>query len=288
MPDIRITLWAVLGAILFLNYTTWMQDFAPRPGAQVSTPSQAAAPANTLGDSVPQAASSAATAAPQAAAAPSTAASSPQGAVANASPASLPTSDAPLGAPLHVTTDVLDIGINLKGGELDRADLLQYPLRKDTPNIPVRLLSYDPPPTLYVLQSGLTGGNGEAAPTHLATWTSEQKTFALAPGADELRVPLTWTDGAGLTVTKTFIFKRGQYGIALEYSVKNDSAAPRKLASYAQFLRHWEHASRSYFDVESYSFKGPAVSDGTKSKDLNVESDSDSKFSATYTNGWAG
>ena len=68
--------------------------------------------------------------------------------------------------------------------------------------------------------------------------------------------------------------------------MKNDGGAPRKLASYAQILRHWEHASRSYFDVETYSFKGPAVYDGTKSKDLNVESDSDAKYSAIITNGW--
>jgi YidC/Oxa1 family membrane protein insertase len=279
MPNIRITLWGIFAAILFLNYTTWMQDYsrvATQSGASSTAPS-ASPPANALGNSVPQAASSAA-AAPAQTPAPTLATATP--------PASASGSEAPAGEPLHVTTDVLDIGINLKGGELDRADLLQYPLRKDTPNIAVRLLSYEPPPTLYVLQSGLTGTGSEAAPTHLATWTSEQKTFALATGADELRVPLSWSDGQGLTVTKTFIFKRGQYAIALEYNVKNDSASPRKLASYAQFLRHWEHASRSYFDVESYSFKGPAVSDGTKSKDLNVESDSDAKFSAVYTDGW--
>ena len=99
--------------------------------------------------------------------------------------------------PLHVSTDVLDIGINLKGGELDQADLKEYPLRKDTPNIPVRLLSHEPPPTLYLVQSGLIGTAGEAAPTHLAVWKSDQKSFVLAPGAKELRVPLTWTDGAG-------------------------------------------------------------------------------------------
>jgi YidC/Oxa1 family membrane protein insertase len=287
MPNIRITLWGIFAAILFLNYTTWMQDYTPRAAAQAGTSStapNAAPPANTLGESVPQAASSASTPAPQnGTAAP---AQTPAPALATATPpAGAASSEAPVGEPLHISTDVLDVSINLKGGELDRADLPQYPLRKDTPNIPVRLLSHDPPPTLYVLQSGLTGGS-EAAPTHRAIWTSEQKTFALAQGADELRVPLTWSDGQGLTVTKTFIFKRGQYAVGLEYDVKNDSATPRKLASYAQILRHWEHASRSYFDVESYSFKGPAVSDGTKSKDLNVESDSDSKFSATYTNGW--
>jgi YidC/Oxa1 family membrane protein insertase len=286
MPNIRITLWGILAAILFLNYTTWMQDYSPRVAAQPGASSTApkTPPASTLGDSVPQAASSAAPA-PQPGTPAQVSAPVPTPATATP-PISAAGSEAAAGAPLHITTDVLDVGISLKGGELDRADLLQYPLRKDTPNIPVRLLSYEPPPTLYVLQSGLTGTDGEAAPTHLATWTSEQKSFALAAGADELRVPLTWTDGQGLSVTKTFIFKRGQYGIGLEYDVKNDSASPKKLASYAQFLRHWEHASRSYFDVESYSFKGPAVSDGTKSKDLNVESDSDSKFSATYTNGW--
>ena len=52
--------------------------------------------------------------------------------------------------------------INLKGGELDQADLLQYPLRKDTPNIPVRLLSRDPPDSLYLLQTGLVGGAGRS------------------------------------------------------------------------------------------------------------------------------
>jgi YidC/Oxa1 family membrane protein insertase len=285
MPNIRLMLWGVLAAILFLNYQTWMHDYEPpvaAPAAQTSngTAPTAAAPASTLADALPQAPSAAPTAAPRAAnTAPPTPAPAPEGASA------APASEAPT-APLHVSTDVLEIDINLKGGELDQADLKDYPLRKDTPNIPVRLLSYEPPPTLYLLQSGLIGAAGETAPTHLAVWKSEQKSFVLAPGAAELRVPLTWTDGAGLTVTKTFVFKRGQYAIGLDYAVKNDGSTARKLASYAQILRHWEHASRSYFDVETYSFKGPAVYDGTKSKDLNVESDSDSKYSASINNGW--
>ena len=291
MPNIRLMLWGVLAAILFLNYQTWMHDYAPPAipqTAQTGTGSAptASAPANTLADSLPQAPSAApppvpqsSNGAPPAAVPPAAAAAASAGAPAGAA------SEAPT-TPLRVSTDVLEIGINLKGGELDQSDLKEYPLRKDTPNIPVRLLSYEPPPTLYVLQSGLIGAAGEAAPTHLAAWKSEQTSFVLAPGADELRVPLTWTDGRGMTVTKTFVFKRGQYAIGLDYDVKNDGTAPRKLASYAQILRHWEHASRSYFDVETYSFKGPAVYDGTKSKDLNVESDSDSKYSATINNGW--
>ncbi|MGB6356787.1 MAG: membrane protein insertase YidC, partial [Steroidobacteraceae bacterium] len=197
-----------------------------------------------------------------------------------------PGQDTGTGQTLHVVTDVLDLTINLKGGELDRADLPKYPLRKDTPNVPVTLMSREPPDSLYLLQSGLIGTDGGDAPTHLATWASAEKSFALPAGADELRVPLTWTDAHGLTVTKTFVFTRGQYSIALIYDVQNAGAAPRKLAQYSQFLRHWEHPSRSYFNVETYSFKGPAIWDGTKSHDLNVENETDSKFSETITNGW--
>jgi YidC/Oxa1 family membrane protein insertase len=293
MPNIRLILWGVLAAILFLNYETWMHDYEPAavaPSADTAA-TRPAPPANSLGESVPQA-----TTQPAPAAAPPSAALAPAGTapVARAATATSAapgittpgTSAAAASTPIRVTTDVLDIEINLKGGELERADLLQYPLRKDTPNIPVRLLSDEPPPTLYLLQSGLTGGAGEVAPTHLATWNAEQKTYVLAPGANELRVPMTWSDGQGLRVTKTFVFTKGQYTIGLYYDVQNDGAAARKLASYAQILRHWEHASRSYFDVESYSFKGPAVYDGTKSKDLNVESDGDSKYAATITDGW--
>jgi YidC/Oxa1 family membrane protein insertase len=187
---------------------------------------------------------------------------------------------------VHVVTDVLDLVISTKGGELDRADLLQYPLHKDTPNIPVRLFDDTPGDSLYLLQSGLAGAAGEAAPTHLAVWTAAEKSYALGDGAQELRVPLSWSDGHGLKVTKTFTFRRGSYAIGLDYLVQNDSESARSLAAYTQILRHWVKASRSYFDVETYSFKGPSIYDGTKTDDLKVESDTDSKFSQSITNGW--
>src|SRR5258708_26020522 len=72
MPNIRIMLWGVLAAILYLNYTTWLHDYEPQvvPAAESSrsgtgtgtgtgTGPAAGAPANTLADSVPQAPSAA-------------------------------------------------------------------------------------------------------------------------------------------------------------------------------------------------------------------------------------
>jgi YidC/Oxa1 family membrane protein insertase len=292
MPNTRVMLWVALAAILFLNYEAWMRDYpTPRESDALQTTGGVAAP-NRLGDSVPLANSDAASsnAAPTpvpAAAVPPTLGATTPGAPAAADIATADKAAVAVDTtPLHIVTDVLDVSINLRGGELERADIVEYPLHKDIPNVPVRLLNHDGEDSLYLLQTGLTGSTGEAAPTHLAQWSAAEKSYVLTTGADELRVPLTWTDGHGLSVTKTFIFKRGAYAIDLTYDVQNQDSAPRTLASYSQFLRHWVKASRSYFDVETYSFKGPAIYDGTKSEDLKVDNETDSHFSQTVTNGW--
>ena len=275
MANTRLMLWIALAAILYLNYEAWIRDYRePALAVPAASAPASGAAQNSLADTVPKAAPGGSE---PASAAPAPTAPPPESL--SAAAASERSS-----AVLHVVTDVLDLDISLKGGEIDRADLRQYPQHKDTPNVPVRLENRDPN-TLYLLQTGLTGTPGESAPTHLATWTSAESSYVLADGEKELKVPLTWTDGQGLTVTKTFVFTRGWYSIDLSYEVKNQGTDTRSLASYGQIVRHWEHASRSYFDVETYSFKGPAVFD-SKYRDLNVESEADSKFSETVTNGW--
>jgi YidC/Oxa1 family membrane protein insertase len=276
MPSTRVILWFALAAILYYNYVTWDHDYR-EPVTIPAAPAAAGGPAAStpLADSIPRPRNPAPASAP----APAAPASIPP---VNSSGATAAEAAAPM---LHVVTDVLDLDISLKGGEIDRADLEQYPLHKDAPNVPVRLENSESG-SLYQIQTGLTGSADETTPTHLARWTSAKDSYVLPAGAQELRVPMTWTDGQGLTVTKTFVFTRGWYAFDLVYEVRNDSAAPRSLASYGQILRHWEHASRSYFDVETYSFKGPAVFNGTKSRDLKVENETDSKFTESITNGW--
>ena len=95
--------------------------------------------------------------------------------------------------------------------------------------------------------------------------------YRLADGADVLEVPFTWTDGAGLTVTKTFVFRRGSYHVDLRYRVTNAAAAPIKLASYAQFLRHSLGNERSMWDPDTYAFRGPAYFDGNSYQKLDID-----------------
>jgi YidC/Oxa1 family membrane protein insertase len=278
MGNPRTVLWIALAAILYLNFTTWMEDYGSpfAAAAPVAASSQLNNVAK-LAESLPDVAAATAPTVPTAVAPGSVAAIA----------TTVPTAAAPAEAGVvHVTTDVLDVDVSLRGGELVRAELPLYPLHKDTPNIPVQLFANKNEATLFLLQSGLASGDGQPEPNHLAAWTAPAAQMTMAAGAAELRVPFSWTDGQGLTVVKTFVFKRGSYAVDLLYDVQNHSATPHKLAPYAQILRHWEPPTRSYFDVETYAFKGPAIWDGKKYRKLDVEKDADKTFSMPVTDGW--
>ena len=98
----------------------------------------------------------------------------------------------------------------------------------------------------------------------MAPFTAGAAEYRLAAGSETLEVPLSWSDGAGLTVTKTFVFRRGSYQVDLRYHVVNAGASPVKLASYSQIRRHSQGNERSMWDPETYSFRGPAYFDGAK------------------------
>jgi YidC/Oxa1 family membrane protein insertase len=212
------------------------------------------------------------------AAAPGTpAAPSADGAVAAPAPAAQPT--------VRVVTDVLDLDISLQGGDLLRADLLKYPRDKKEGSPPVRLFNTQEP-DYHVARSGLRALNGKAEPTHLATYTSAASEYRMAPGAQELRVPITWTDGQGVTVTKTYVFKPGRYDVQVMYDVDNRSASAWSGASYVQIARHIYTPERSMFDVESYAYRGPAIYDGKSYQKLDVTDEDESKFAQNVTGGW--
>jgi YidC/Oxa1 family membrane protein insertase len=265
--NLRLSLWALLGMALFLNYQMWSHDY---PEVVASAPVGSNAPASApLDSAVPSANQPATTVAPGAAA------SNPAGAgssvLATPESAHALVSEAPLAARVHVITDVLDVEVSLAGGELRRVDLPAYPAAKNTPDVPVRLLNRDAADSLFVLQSGLAPADDENAPTHLALYSTEAHELRLAPGQDEIKLPLTWSDGHGVTVIKTLSFHRGQYQIGLDYQIHNGTATPWSFAPYAQILRYNAPVERSYFRPDSYAFKGPAIYDGVKYQKFDIQ-----------------
>ena len=272
----RMFLWLGLAMALWLNYESWQRMFAPPPAA-VTAPAPAGTVAPSLADAVPTVSAPAPVAAPVA--------STPVMTAVPAAAAPAAAAPATTTATVRVTTDVLDLEIALAGGTLVNADLPRYPRVKGE-SAPVRLLNRDK--HFYFLQTGLSdAGAGGARPTHQAVFTAAQSAFSLNTGSDELRVPLTWTDAAtGVTVTKTYVLRRGQYRIDLEYAVDNRGTAPWRAASYAQILRDDPPVERSMFSVESYAFQGPAYYDGTKYQKLDRTDAEDRALSRDITGGW--
>jgi len=248
---LRIILWVALIAILYLNYRAWQNDYSlieqQRATASASQPL------------------------------------SQQGVPGVAAPA--PQQAAQSSAPVHVRTDVLDLDIGLIGGNLQRADLLRYPREKGKPEL-VRLLNQDGATTRYEIESGLSGPAGAARPSLLARFASAATSYEMTNGQDELRVPLQWSDDHGVTVTKTYVFRRGSYRIGLEYHVDNKSPEPWVAATYAQILRDDPKVEGSMFRAETRAFRGPALYDGDKYRRLNIEDAVDSRYSEAATDGW--
>jgi YidC/Oxa1 family membrane protein insertase len=289
----RIYLWIALAAVVFLNYQAWMTDYGPKFGANTATTAQnpgassnTAAPSNDLSSRIPQASKAQPAGAGPADNKPTptapTAGNDTSAGSAAATDANSNSSTAQL---VHVHTDVLDVDIDTLGGTIRKADLLKYTKVKGEAAL-VRLENVDDPMSLYVLQSGLVGPEKTAYPTHLAKWSAAQASYDI-DARQELRVPLTWTNDQGVTVTKTYIFRRGLYSIELEYDVQNHGSSVWQAAPYAQILRNDPRTKSSMFNVESRAFHGPAMDDGTKYRKLDLAADSaDSHLSQEVNNGW--
>jgi YidC/Oxa1 family membrane protein insertase len=301
--NLRSILWAILVVSLLANFLNWQHDYPP----PVPVTGPVAGTANQLGSNAPAISPPTGDvpgASPSIGAAGSAAGSGGLGArvpsatpVASAPPARGQVVSANAAAPaasatvepapvVHVVTDLLDLDISLAGGELSRADLLQYPVEKGQDQR-VRLLNRDNPASLYVVQSGLAAAAGADAPTHLARFDSAAGlSLTLAPGQEELRLPLTWKNALGVTVTKTYVFHRGRYGIDLEWQVQNAGGAPFAFAPYAQILRENQPVATSYFHPDTYDYKGPAYDDGKKYQKLKLDPSKPPSLDAQVQGGW--
>ncbi len=272
MDNQRLLIWAFFGLMAWITYQTWVQDYGPKPAAR-----PAEQPALAVDEVAPPQADDDL---PQISAPATDAPVAPEADTVEVGG----TATAPL---IRVTTDVLDLEISTQGGTLQKATLLGYPVAKDRPDELVVLLSVFPE-DLGLIESGVRSLDGAPEATHLASFESRQSSYELN-GADELVVPLTWTDPSGLVIEKRYRFKRGSYVIKLEQEVRNESADPWRGAEYVRIKRFSREQERSMFDVDSYSFQGPIVYDGEKSEKLDRDDlIEDGKYEFTSQAGWFG
>ena len=272
MDNQRLLIWAFFGLMVWMTYTTWVAQYGPQPVTQPpaagSAVEQPAIPDDS--DDLPQLAAPAAVEP-----APTLDEASAEGGGESA-------------AVINVSTDVLELEISTQGGTIQSAFLLNYPVEKDRPDELVQLLSTDE--FKYgLVQTGIrTAGatEGTAEPTHQAIFAAPAGNYALGD-ADELIVPLTWTGPDGISVEKRFRFTRGNYAIEIEQELSNAGPSAWSGAAYAQIRRRHVDPERSMFNVDTYSFQGPIVYDGSKSEKLDRdELEDDGPYRYQTDNGW--
>ena len=267
MDNQRLIIWGFFAITAYLTWQTWVQQYPPepvRPAAQTEQLLPAADDPGVLPEL------------------PALSGELPAIDATTSPPPEEPASDD--SSVIIVTTDVFEIEINTRGGTLQEATILGYPVAKDRPNEKVKLLNTELR-DLGAIRSWLRSNDG-AAPDANTLYSAASLRYDMN-GDDELIVPLVWTSASGVRVEKRFVFNRGNYAILLQQVVRNNSETAWRGDQVTQLQRRSYDMERSMFNVDSYSFDGPQIFDGEKAEKLKRgDLLDDGPFSFTSDNGW--
>ncbi|WGE90764.1 membrane protein insertase YidC [Actinobacillus genomosp. 1] len=210
----------VMGLLLvsFLIFTQWQQDFNPEIQAQKQAQQQA------------QVASQ----------------SSDVPAASNAN--TVIAENATQGKTITLQSDVLRLTIDTLGGDVIASDLLAHNAELNS-QTPFKLLQTGA--TTYIAQSGLVGKNGIDTNAGRPQYQVAQDTFVLAEGQNEMSVPMTF-EKDGVLYTKNFVLKRGSYDVAVNFNVKNQTAATVEVQPYGQ-IKHTLLESSGSLTMPTYT-----------------------------------
>ncbi|NVK40818.1 MAG: membrane protein insertase YidC [Oceanospirillaceae bacterium] len=212
----RVILFAALALISYVLVLQWNEDYGTKPPAP-QTQTSVSAYSDPNGSELPSAET--AVSGEVSADVPATASETQQG-------------KAQL---ISVHTDLLNVVIDTKGGDIIQVALPQYKVTAGSEQ-PFVLLEQNSNRT-YVAQSGLVGANGpDAAKSGRPTYSVAATEFDLGD-KDSINVDLNFTDASGVKVTKRYSFTRDSYQIGMEYIVDNPSAQAWSANLFGQIKR---------------------------------------------------
>ncbi len=143
--------------------------------------------------------------------------------------------DTATGNTVRITSDVLDMEIDLLGGDIVGVSLLEHMASLNSEQAFV-LLERDRN-RVYVAQSGLIGTNGTDTSSGRPEFTAGKKNYVLDSGSDQLIVDLHFTQENGTRIIKRFTVVRGEYLVNVDYLIDNQSDKPWSATFYAQLKR---------------------------------------------------
>ncbi len=169
------------------------------------------------------------------------------------------TAQLPASGLILVETDVLSVQIDPMGGDIVKVDLKAYPRVITDPGNPFTLLERSNS-RIFIAQSGLIGNNGpDASADGRPLYQSDLSSYQLREGEDELQVNLNLTDSQGISITKTYGFKRGDYLINMHYQVNNNSTENWQANLFAQLKRDNSEDPSKSTKMGMASFVGAAT-----------------------------
>ena len=186
---------------------------------------------------------------------------------------------------VKVETNVLNVWIDLLGGDIVRVELVQYPQSMDEGSPPIHLLTRSSD-QIYVAQSGLIGDgpdSGDSRPLYKV----ERNGLVLRDEEGEL---VLTTEHNGLVVKKVFAFNPDDYLINVGYEVKNISNENFVAGMFAQIKRDSKLPGRdeSLFFAPNPYLGGATTSDETRYEKITFEDVDEGKKSFSKQGGWIG
>lgn len=187
---------------------------------------------------------------------------------------------------VHVSTDVLDIQIDLKGGNIISATM---------PNYKTSLGSDEPLSLLektnrhYVVESGLFGKNGFDSSKNgpLPLYNASKSDYILSESDQELTIDLIYQDQSGVNVTKRYQFQRDSYLIKVSYLINNQSEQAWEANFSGKIVRDQSGDPSTQTSMGMQSFLGMALSSAEKPYEkYDFEDLKESPINETIQGGW--
>ena len=264
----RTILMGALAVVAYVLVLKWNQDYG-----QAALPTPSVATQATIPSDLPQAPGANATTSDV----PDT----------GAPAAALPPATAASGQELvRIRTDVLDIAIDPKGGDIVQLTLPQYPRRQDHPEVPFQLFD-NGNERVYLAQSGLTGANGpDVQASGRPLYSASKPSYQLADGQNDLVVDLVANQG-GVNYTKRFTLKRGEYDLTVTYLIDNQSSQPWVGNLFAQLKRDASADPSASTATNTATYLGAALwTPSEPYKKVSMKDIDKGQFKETVQGGW--
>jgi YidC/Oxa1 family membrane protein insertase len=183
---------------------------------------------------------------------------------------------------ITIITDLVKVDIDTLGGEVKRLELLKHKDSKDhTKNV---VLFNEDAKRTYLAQTGLLGGD---FPNHKSGFVAKPGIRVMGEG-NQVQLVLE-AEKAGVKLTKTFTFKKGDYVIDVKHEVTNNTTASVTPSLYLQLLHDGTKPESGGMFSGSGDFFAPAVyteTDKFQKLDFEkIEKGSDS-HATKADNGW--